>query len=250
MSARGWDAASYDRVSGPMEAMGREVCDRLPLDGDETVLDAGCGTGRVTALLVERLPRGRVIGVDLDREMVVRARENLGDRAGVVRADLTALPLRDAVDAVLSTATFHWIPDHDRLFTSIRDALRPGGRLAAQCGGSGNVSRLLAAADAVAAERHPGAFAGFSRPHRFVGPQETEDVLRRTGFTDVRCWLQPRPVVPDDPLLYLRTVTLGPHLERVPPDDRDAFVEAVAGRLGDPVAVDYVRLNIEARRAR
>lgn len=248
MSVRSWDAASYDRVSGPMEAMGREVLDRLPLRGDETVLDAGCGTGRVTALLGERLPRGRAIAADVDPEMVGRARGNLGGRTHVVRADLTALPLHAAVDAILSTATFHWIPDHERLFGSLHEALRPGGRLVAQCGGSGNVARLLEAAGAVAAERHPEAFEGFARPHRFVGPEETGATLRRTGFTDVRCWLQPRPVVPDDPLLYLRTVTLGPHLDRVPPEDHDAFVLGVAERLGDPVTVDYVRLNIDARR--
>lgn len=248
MTARAWDAASYDRVSGPMEAMGREVLDRLPLRGDETALDAGCGTGRVTALLAERLPAGRVVAADVDPDMVGRARRNLGDLAHVVRADLTALPLDAAVDAILSTATFHWIPDHERLFGSLHDALRPGGRLVAQCGGSGNVARLLEAADAVAAERHPDAFEGFARPHRFVGPEETEATLTRTGFTDVRCWLQPRPVVPSDPLAYLETVTLGPHLDRVPPDDRDAFVRAVADRLGDPVTVDYVRLNIDARR--
>lgn len=248
MRARSWDAASYDRVSGPMEAMGREVLDRLPLDGDERVLDAGCGTGRVTTLLADRLPRGRAIAADVDPDMVARAAGNLGRGVHVVRADLTALPLRSAVDAILSTATFHWIPDHDRLFRSLHDALRPGGRLVAQCGGSGNVARLLEAADTVATEHHAGAFEGFVRPHRFAGPEETQATLGRAGFTDVRCWLEPRPVVPSDPFAYLETVTLGPHLDRVPPEGHGAFVRAVAERLGDPVTVDYVRLNIDARR--
>src|SRR3954454_13774735 len=130
---RDWNAASYQRVSAPLEAMGREVLDRLELDGDERVLDAGCGTGRVTAALVERLPRGHVIAVDGSPAMVEEAGARLGDAADVRVADLLELELDAPVDAVLSTATFHWIADHDRLFTRLRDVLRPGGRLVAQC---------------------------------------------------------------------------------------------------------------------
>ena len=131
---REWDGASYDRVSGPMEALGRDVLERLELVGDETVLDAGCGSGRITEALIERLPRGRAIAVDQSPSMVEAAKQRLGPDADVRVVDLLELDLDEPVDAVLSTATFHWIADHDLLFKRLRSALRPAGRLVAQCG--------------------------------------------------------------------------------------------------------------------
>src|SRR5918994_6898296 len=140
MAPRDWDATTYARLSAPMTAMGSDVLDRLVLRGDETVLDAGCGTGNVTRLLVERLPRGRVIAVDAAPSMVEQARELLPPAVDVRRADLLELALDEPVDAILSTATFHWVPDHDRLVANLYAALKPGGRLVAQCGGHGNVA--------------------------------------------------------------------------------------------------------------
>ena len=91
MPPREWNAASYDRMSDPQVAMARDVIDRLDLRGDERVLDAGCGTGRVTELLVERVPNGSVVAVDGSAAMVEQARERLGDRAEVFASDLLEL---------------------------------------------------------------------------------------------------------------------------------------------------------------
>jgi len=241
---RDWDAAVYDRVSAPLEAMGRDVLDRLDLRGDETVLDAGCGSGRVTAALVARLPAGRVIAVDASPSMARRARERLRDRADVRVADLTALDLGTRVDAVLSTATFHWIADHERLFGRLRAALRAGGALVAQCGGEGNIATARTAIDA-AARDHP-ELAGWAGPWHFAGPRETAARLRAAGFVDVWTWRTAVRVVPDDVEQYLATVVLGSHLERLAPDRRAGFVTAVAAAMPEP-AIDYVRLNILAR---
>jgi trans-aconitate 2-methyltransferase len=237
-----------------MEAMGAKVVDRLPLRGDETVLDAGCGTGRVTALLCERLPDGHVIAVDADAAMVAACRATLGEQvdAGqveVAQVDLLALDLEGAVDAVLSTATFHWILDHDALFARLFAALRPGGLLVAQCGGHGNLAAVLGAADEVAAAG-PWAsrFEGWTRPSKMATAEETEASLLAAGFVDVKTWLEPAPQQPDDPAEYLRTINLGAHLHRLEEPDHAAFVARVVERLGDPVVVDYVRLNIDARR--
>src|SRR3954451_15693953 len=120
---RDWDATAYERLSAPLEAMGREVLQRLELDGDETVLDAGCGTGRVTAVLAERLPRGRVIAVDGSQAMVEEARRRLPDAVDVREADLLELCVDEPLDAIVSTATFHWIGDHERLFSRLHGTL-------------------------------------------------------------------------------------------------------------------------------
>jgi trans-aconitate 2-methyltransferase len=249
-SAREWDAETYDAVSDPQFEWGMEVLERLELRGDEVALDAGCGSGRVTEQLLERLPEGRVIAVDGSEAMIAKARDRLGDRATYLVADLSELELEEPVEVIFSTATFHWILDHDRLFSRLRAALRPGGRLIAQCGGEGNVAEHAVAIAEVAArpefaphlERMTGLW-------NFASPGETEERLRRAGFAEARCWLQRKPVKPRDPLAFTSTVTLGPLLAQLPEEERRPFAEAVLEASEKPLLLQYIRLNIEASAA-
>ena len=244
---RDWDARTYDRVADPQTRWGKAVLDRLPLRGDERVLDAGCGTGRVTELLLRRLPDGTVIALDGSPAMIDAARERLapfGDRVDYVVADLgSPLPVEGSVDAVLSTATFHWVPDHDALFANLAAITRPGGWLVAQCGGAGNVARVEAALATIGD--------GWRGSHHFENPIDTAHRLEKAGYVDIESWLSDEPTrfEPGEAFeTFLRTVVLGAHLERLPAEEHDAFVRAVADAVGEPV-IDYVRLNIIARRA-
>src|SRR5436305_5163708 len=101
---RDWDGATYDRIADPMTRWGASVLERLPLHGDETVLDAGCGSGRVTEQLLERLPAGRVVAVDAAPSMLVEARRRLarfGERVWFVECDLgRPLPIDVGVEAM------------------------------------------------------------------------------------------------------------------------------------------------------
>jgi trans-aconitate 2-methyltransferase len=248
---RGWDAGVYHRVSNPHVVWADALLDRLELTGDETVIDAGCGSGRVTRMLLDRLPRGRVIAVDSSPEMIAHARAELDERADVRAADLAELRLEpgEHADAVFSSAVFHWIPDHDALFAALAAALRPGGRIVTQCGGQGNIAAvhagvLEAARDAGLAAR----FVGWAGPWNFASPEETERRLTEAGFEDIQCWLEPWPIVPDEPRAYLETVCLGPFLERLGADEQQPFLDAVMACLGAQPTLDYVRLNIVARR--
>jgi trans-aconitate 2-methyltransferase len=248
MPVREWDGTSYDRVSGPMEGLGREVLERLELAGDEVVLDAGCGSGRITEVLLERLPRGRVIAVDESASMVAAARRRLEGRVELRVLDLLELELEAPVEAVLSTATFHWIADHDRLFRRLRAALRPGGRLVAQCGGEGNIDVLRGRAGAVLArEPYAAHFEGWRAPWNYAGARDTEERLLAAGFSSASCWLAPAPRRPEQPREFLATIVLGPHVQQLPGELREPFMDEVLAELGEPVVVDYVRLNIDAR---
>jgi trans-aconitate 2-methyltransferase len=230
-----------------MARWGTALLERFQLRGDETVLDAGCGSGRVTERLLERLPDGRVIALDASEPMLAEARRRLsafGDRITFVRADLgRPLPLREKVDAILSTATFHWVGDHDALFENLAAVLRPGGALVAQCGGAGNIATLRSVLDAL----------GIAHGHdlRFETPLATAGRLTASGFVDVETWLsfEPTRFEPGAPFeTYLETVCLRSQLADLPAAERPAFVRRVAGRLPGP-ELDYVRLNIVARRA-
>jgi trans-aconitate 2-methyltransferase len=244
-----WDAETYDAISDPQFSWGMEVLGRLELNGDEAVLDAGCGSGKVTAELAKRLPRGRIVAVDGSEAMIAKARERLGDGASYLVADLSELELEEPVDLIFSTATFHWILDHDRLFEYLRAALRPAGRLVAQCGGQGNVAEHAAAIATVAARpEFAPHFAGASAMWNFASPEETERRLRDAGFAEARCWLEPKPVTPERPLEFTSTVTLGPHLAQLPEELRRPFAEAILEQSAKPLTLNYIRLNIEARR--
>jgi trans-aconitate 2-methyltransferase len=236
-------------VSNVHQAWADALLDRLELRGDETVLDAGCGSGRVTLKLLDRLPRGHVIAVDGAPSMVAEARALLGDRATVLAADLVKLELDAPVDAVFSSAVFHWIPDHDALFARLHAALKPGGRLVAQCGGHGNIARFRAAADAVARrEPYAAALASFQGVWNYQSAEATAERLSAAGFTGVETWLQPWETAPDEPEAFARTICLNPQLEHLPAELHDAFVADVLAEAGDPLVLDYVRLNIVARR--
>lgn len=241
---RDWNAAAYDRLPIPMTRWGETVLRWLDLAGDERVLDAGCGTGQVTAMLRDRLPHGEIVALDGSASMIDRARDRLGDdRITYVVADIRQpLPIDEPVDAILSTATFHWILDHDAMFRNLAEAIRPGGQLAAQCGGEGNIASVEAAL------REMGD--GFAGRKHFAGVDETCARLDAAGFTDVETWLQaePSPVPAGDLEPYLEAICLGDHVESMRGKERARFVHEVAVRMPEPV-IDYVRLNIRARRA-
>jgi len=245
---RDWDAASYQRVSVPHEEWARSVLDRLDLAGGERVLDAGCGSGRATEMLIERLPEGSVVAVDGSPSMIEEVRAVLRPQDEAVLADLAELRLAKPVDVVFSSAVFHWVLDHEALFRSLSRAMRPGGRLAAQCGGAGNIARLKRSSGEVAG-REPYAvyFEGFGRPWNYAAAEETEARLRAAGFDEVRCWLRPWDVAPPEPAEFLRTVCLGPHMDRLPEELRGPFAADVLALEDEPLMLGYVRLNIEAR---
>jgi trans-aconitate 2-methyltransferase len=248
-SARDWDALTYDRISDPQVAMAGPVLDRLRLTGSETVLDAGCGSGRVTQLLLDRLPRGHVVAVDAAPSMVEEARAALGDRATVFQSDLQELTVPEPVDAAFSNAVFHWVPDHDLLFQRLFAALKPGGQFVAQCGGEGNIDRLRKLAAEVASEPpYADALTGWTDPWNYASPDATRKRLERAGFEQIDTWLEPWPVDPPEPREYLRTVCLGHHLAALPDDLRDPFLDEVTQRYGQPPTLEYIRLNITARR--
>lgn len=261
--AADWDGASYHRVSEPQFAWGLTVLQRLPLAGDETVVDAGCGSGRLTAELLERLPAGHVIALDRSASMLEVARRELqprfGDRVSFVHADLLDLDLDAVADVVFSTATFHWVLDHPRLFRILRRALRPGGRLHAQCGGAGNIQRAHQRAVRVAElPDFAPYFATWTDPWEYAGADLTDQRLRDAGFTDVHTAIEAAPATFADRATYrefIRTVIMRPFLAPLLPDSnlQDRMLDLMCDAAADddpPWTLDYQRLNMSATRPR
>jgi trans-aconitate 2-methyltransferase len=256
--SREWNSSVYHRLSGPQVSWGKKVLSRLRLRGDEAVLDAGCGTGRLTAELAEALPRGRVVGIDLSQNMLAGARQHLRSQpipVGLVAADLLHLPFERAFDGILSTAAFHWVLDHDRLFLELRRTLRPGGWLEAQCGGGANVAGVRKRALALASTPEFSAFfADFREPWFYADAEGAACTLERAGFVEVVTSLEPAPTVLNNAQQYSEFVShiiLRQHLKRIPHEHlRAQFMTRLteaAGADDPPFSLDYWRLNLTGR---
>jgi trans-aconitate 2-methyltransferase len=248
-----WDGRQYDQVSAPQFRWGSEVLARLGDLEAWTVLDAGCGSGRVTEALLEAGPDLRVVALDASSSMLDEARERLerfADRVTFVHADLdgdfgAALRAASPFDAVLSTGTFHWVHDHAQMYRRLYALLRPGGRLVAQCGGAGSVGPVRAILDELGVE--------WRSFNVYAGADQSEEWLRAAGFTDVWTWLHDEPAEFRDRAAlvdYLAGGVLAPYLAAFPEPKRDEVAELVADRLGElgELGVPFVRLNILARR--
>lgn len=258
--SREWNSEVYQRVSAPQFGWGKKVLDRVRLRGDEAVLDAGCGTGRLTGELLARLPRGRALAVDLSVNMLQAARRNLEPRFAAqvrfVAADLQQLPFHEAVEGIFSTAAFHWVNDHERLFRSLHVALRPGGWLQAQCGGGPNLAGLLSRAQAlISAPPLQRFFAGWRSPWEYASPETTAERLREAGFTEISTGLEPAPVLlagAEEYREYLGNVIFHRHLERIPDAAlRNWFLDELtrqSAQYDPPFLLDYWRLNLSARK--
>jgi trans-aconitate 2-methyltransferase len=243
-----WDATSYEQVSTPQQAWGREVLDRLELRGDETVLDAGCGTGQVTEMLLAGLPRGRVIGVDGSPAMIEKARERFGGRVELHVQDLRDLELATSVDVVISTATLHWIPEQPRVWERLHAVLVPGGRLEVQFGGRGNVAEAEAAMGRLAERpRFASALSPWRSPWRFPTAEEARAEAEAAGFTVRDAWLARRDARPPEVRAFLATSVVTEQLEKLPGDLRAPYLDDLMAELGDPDFIPYVRVNVSAR---
>src|SRR5579871_2330669 len=183
---REWNSEVYHRVSNPQFEWGKKVLDRLKLKGDETVMDAGCGTGRLTAELLERLPKGHVLAVDVSQNMLQKAEEFLEPRfdghVRFIHADLADLRIEAECDGVFSTAAFHWVKDHDALFHGLARALKPGGWIEAQAGGRGNLEnvheRIL---NLLETGEYEGFFENWDDPWEFPSPETTTRRMLQAG---------------------------------------------------------------------
>lgn len=250
-----WNAAAYHQLSGPQLSWARTVAARLvPRDG-ERILDVGCGTGRMTTELAAQHPRTWFVGVDISQAMLREARHQQ-PRLPYARGDGAMLPfVAGAFDAVFSTATFHWIADHARLFEGIHAVLAPGGRLVAQCGGGPNLTRLLDRAHALMdGARFHASFVGWRDPWYFASAEATRAALTAAGFSDINVSLVPAPTtLPNREAFadFISCVCVRHHVDRLPPGDRTVFVGALAdgAREDDPpFTLDYWRLNVAARK--
>ena len=229
-----WNAQDYAGHSQGQYRWGLSVVERLALRGTEWVLDVGCGDGKLTAEIARQVPNGRALGVDFAPDMVQFARTTHMpelDNVDFLLADAQSLNLDPAFDVAFSNSTMHWIPNHPAVLKGLFNALKPGGRIFLSMSGRGTAAVVLSAI-ADLAERAPWQrwLGDLHVPWYCFGPEEYAVWLPATGFTSRRVELVPRTMRQAGVAAlegWLRTAWM-PYTERVPLDDREAFIAAVA----------------------
>jgi trans-aconitate 2-methyltransferase len=251
-----WDADAYSKASSIQKKWGLELLDKLNLRGDERVLDIGCGDGKLSVQIADRLPRGSVVGIDSSEEMIAFARENYpaDGHPGLswLVMDARALSFEQEFNVVFSNAVLHWIFDHRLVLEGIKRALEPGGRMLLQMGGRGNVTAIgIALGTVMGSEAWQSYFIDFRFPYGFYGPDEYREWLREAGLRPIRVELITKDMVFENEEAlagWVRTTWL-PFTERVPDDQREDFIREVveAFKEGNPTDEEGF-LHLEAKR--
>ena len=232
-----WSAEEYAKHSTNQYEWAKELIPKLGLTGTESLLDIGCGDGKVTALLSSYLPHGHVVGIDSSEEMITHARQTFphchNSNLTFLRMDARDLTFREQFDVAFSSAALHWIIDHQAVLAGVNSSLDKKGRLLFQMAGKGNAQDVLAVVEELISEDDcKPYFKNFSFPYGFYGPEEYVEWLREAGFNPERVELFPKEMKfrgKEGLAGWIRTTWL-PFTERVPAQLRDTFINEIADR--------------------
>jgi trans-aconitate 2-methyltransferase len=267
-----WDAETYHKVSDIQESWAIELLEKIKISESEIVMDAGCGTGRVTKIIANKVKRGKVYAVDLDENMIINAKKNLKDLSNIVfvKSDLSDVKLPEKIDLVFSNAVIHWILDHKKLFTNFWDVLKPGGKLLIQCGGKGNLDTIPNVLEKVRmTKRFDHYFKNWKIPWNFASSADTIKILNEIGFKDIQANLVEKKTKFgnfQEYILFMKTVVMKPYLSYLPTTEnnnqiKNLFIDEFLTELHNKnktkntnekqdldLELNYVRLNITARK--
>ncbi len=164
-----WNAQQYAQYSSAQYAWALELIEKLKRQGNETVLDIGCGDGKATAAIADRLPRGKVVGIDSSVEMINLAKQRYAGhtlpRLMFHQMDVRELSDKNRFDVVFSNAALHWIKNHPPILLRIQQAMKESSRLLFQMGGQGNAAQVVEILDTFINGKWAIYFSDFSFPY-------------------------------------------------------------------------------------
>jgi len=259
-----WNPKDYHKNSSEQQKWGLELLNKIAFSGNERVLDIGCGDGKLTMEIANRVRHGSVLGIDKSEDMIRFASEFFRPEAlpnlRFTLLDACDLNFSQEFDIVFSNAALHWISDHLSLLQGIKKSLKYGGKVITQMGGKGNASGILKVLDTMMAdERWSDFFTGFPAPYTFYNDREYSMLLTSAGLKVKRTDLIPKQMIHigrEGLAGWIRTTWL-PYIRRVPENLKTHFIDEIVDAYltikdlsaSDIVPVEMVRLEFEAERA-
>jgi trans-aconitate methyltransferase len=257
----GWDAETYDNISTIQEQFALKLIQLRNWTGKEIVMDAGCGSGRVTKILAKEIPNKKIYAIDIDVNMIDKAKDNLSqfENVTIINSDLLDLNLQiisSKVDVIFSNAALHWILNHQKLFNTFFELLNQNGQLLIQCGGYGNLKKAISIFNKIKdSEKFKDYFKEWKEEWYFPKPSNTEKLLNEIGYNNIKVYLSEASISfvnKSSYSLYLKTVVLGPYLRYIPSDNyKEEYLKSILNEIEQNHLemiwnLDYVRLNILA----
>jgi trans-aconitate 2-methyltransferase len=259
-----WNPEAYGRSSSAQKRWAEELISKIPIKGDERILDIGCGDGKITAEIASLVPKGSVKGIDNSVEMISFAKgrypQSRHPNLFFEYGDASALEYADEFDLVVSFACLHWVLDHGPVLLGISRSLKPGGRLFVQFGGRGNADGILRVVNGLISEEGMNRyFEDFAFPYGFFGPEDYTQWLEKAGLRAVRVELVQKEMVQAgiEGLSSWVESTWLPYIEMVPKelqcdlirDIAEGYVSTHPVDSDGNVHVKMVRLEVEAEKA-
>jgi trans-aconitate methyltransferase len=258
-----WNAEDYAKHSSAQQNWAKELISKLKLNGYESVLDIGCGDGRITAEIAHRLSDGTILGVDSSNDMIQLAFKNFPQEKhpslSFELVDARQLLFKEQFDIVFSNAALHWIKDHKSVISGIKNSLKPKGRMLLQMGGKGNAESIISILEnMIAGKKWNQYFLNFKFPYGFHDPKMYELWIKQASLTPIRIELIPKIMSYKDKeglAGWIRTTWL-PYTDRIPVNSRNEFTAQLVEKYIEKYPADnkgninisMVRLEVEAKK--
>ena len=247
-----WDARTYDQVSRLVQyRWGQQVIKWRKWHGDEIAMDAGCGSGLLTKQLAKQVPRGKVYAVDIDYNMIKRAKNNLKsiDNIEIIQSSFTDVDLPTNVDVIFSNSALHWAQDHRKVFQNFLEMLKPmnsnditdinvgsdsniigsSGQLLIQCGGYGNLQEIIAILERIARlDQFKEHFAVWKQPWYFAKAEDTSKLLQEIGYVNTKVYYSDDGVALPNRRIYskfVKTVVMKSYLDHLSSHKDDYYID-------------------------
>jgi trans-aconitate 2-methyltransferase len=240
-----WDALEYQRHSSAQFIWANELIEKMNLKGGESLLDLGCGEGKISAILARLLQRGRVVGIDSSEAMIDHARKNFTQaqfpNLEFLQMEGAKITFEDCYDVVFSNAALHWMKDQARVLEGVRRSLTPQGRFVFQMGAKNNAKEIAYTfLDVMISPSWRRYFQEIPSPYKFYDPDEYRELLAGAGLKCVRLDLIPKDMVQRgrEGLAGWVRSTWFPYTGRVPEDLRGNFIAEFIERYLEKYPLD------------
>ncbi len=227
-----FDADFYDLKSDVQYKLGLKTIKEFDVQNGESILDIGCGTGRLTIELAKKNPSGIIIGLDPNPDMIDKAKENIA-RSGLTNIHLITNSILDyepeiQFHGIFSNSALHWIKETRKLYQKIYALLQPSGRLVAQTptiGGYSDLATLFMLP--IQPLNLSNYYKNWNYPIKLVKPHSLQKLLTTIGYQDIRIWTENHEVdfkTPEDLFNFLKAAALVPILSQLPPEKKETYL--------------------------
>ncbi len=248
-----WDAEKYDAVKAPQVDAGKELIAMAKVEDTDSVLDIGCGTGKLTVELAKRASNGIVVGIDPSREMLEKAREASADidniRFRLIPAQL--MDFNGRFEVVFSNSALQWVKEQQEVIRLVYQALKKKGRIAFQLPARDFNRELFDyTGKAIALLGYERYFSNWQPPWYLPSKEEYENVLKEAGFRNISVYYKDYRIIfnyLEEILDWWTSAGLRPYLEELSEKEQEYFKYAVAmsyenNRTDKGIEFDFRRL--------